>query len=585
MGVCVRNHHVLFFHKTIACTSKIQLPDPIQTGVRIHTDDTQIPNPVVRSDIRIYTISGSGGGTSILENGTQLEGNLEGFTGYDSNSFRGSDGNGYVLFTNTIDTEQLSKLYIRKELTAGTTATDETFDMYVTVNGVALPVDTQYTIVGSNEVCRVNDVGIIPLQAGQTALLLSTGSLDSNSGIVAGSTYTVTEQGATDYTISYSGKIGTYDTDWTEVENTATGDTGFAGTVTQVASDTLVTVTNSDYDIAAQLELNKTLTGVASNNTISYAFDFEVTEMEQMNGSYVVKDGGKSWTTSITSTFADGADDTSTTLYFGFKSGEADGPYYYKVSEDIPESITNGISYDANYYIVAVTVNESDDGSRTASVTGVTKYSEDGTADTSFTWSSGAPIPFTNALGGDLSITKVVEYTGKPDYVSKEVFAFEVTVTGASGSYKLSYTMNDTPLDWDSVKDYTGWPESINPALPREITFSGDTATVYIPAGATLTIQDLPATAQAKITETNTDGYSVKWSGNTATGAEMPGATVTTTEISNNPAVTCTNTTGAVLPSTGGPGVAHILTLGAMLALGAGALLLLQQRRKEGREP
>ena len=219
-------------------------------------------------------------------------------------------------------------------------------------------------------------------------------------------------------------------------------------------------------------------------------------------------------------------------------------------------------------------------------MTGVTKYSEDGTTTEIDDWSGG--ISFTNALGGDLSITKVVEYTGKPDYVSKEVFAFEVTVTGASGSYKLSYTMNDTPLDWDSVKDYTGWPESINPALPREITFSGDTATVYIPAGATVTIQDLPATAQAKITEINTDGYSTKWTGattSTAENGEVIGVTATTKIISNNPAVTCTNTTGAVLPSTGGPGVAHILTLGAMLALGAGALLLLQQRRKEGREP
>ena len=47
-------------------------------------------------------------------------------------------------------------------------------------------------------------------------------------------------------------------------------------------------------------------------------------------------------------------------------------------------------------------------------------------------------------------------------------------------------------------------------------------------------------------------------------------------------AVTCINTTGAVLPSTGGPGVANILTLGTLLTLGAGALLLLQRRRKEG---
>ena len=42
------------------------------------------------------------------------------------------------------------------------------------------------------------------------------------------------------------------------------------------------------------------------------------------------------------------------------------------------------------------------------------------------------------------------------------------------------------------------------------------------------------------------------------------------------------NTTGPRLPSTGGPGVAQVLSLGTVLTLGAGAMLLLQKRRKEG---
>ena len=47
-------------------------------------------------------------------------------------------------------------------------------------------------------------------------------------------------------------------------------------------------------------------------------------------------------------------------------------------------------------------------------------------------------------------------------------------------------------------------------------------------------------------------------------------------------AVTCTNTTGPELPSTGGIGTNHFTTLGTILMLGAGVLLLDQRRRREG---
>ena len=40
------------------------------------------------------------------------------------------------------------------------------------------------------------------------------------------------------------------------------------------------------------------------------------------------------------------------------------------------------------------------------------------------------------------------------------------------------------------------------------------------------------------------------------------------------------NTTGAVLPSTGGIGTHHFTTLGIVMMLGAGVLLLDQRRRK-----
>ena len=506
-----------------------------------------------------------------------------GFVGYDTDTLSPEEDS-RVLYRNKVDVDELSLLRITKAAAEGSVFTDS-FTIQLTLGGEAVAVGTPYVLRnadGTFESCTVTTSGRIILSPGQTAEFT----------VLTGTEYTVREVNGNTYHVGYSAtqKIG--GSTWTSdgggytltVTNPADGDPTASGVVGEIIGDITdatnatveVTVTNSSYDFNTSLDLSKTLTGYSGD---SYKFDFTVTQVDE-DGRLVTEDTtGTPVGTTIT---IDSTDSETGTIYFGFKNTDEAGIYYYKVSEDIPESITDGVSYDTSYYIVTVQVSGSD-GSMTASVTGVTKYSEDGTPTEIADWSDG--ISFTNALGGDLSITKVVEYTGNSDYVSKEVFAFEVTVSGAIGNYDLSYTDKDgDDLTWTSVKDYTGWLNGTN-GLPTTVTFTDEKATVYIPAGATLTIQDLPATAQAKITETNTDGYSVKWSGNTATGAEMPGATVTTTEISNNPAVTCTNTTGAVLPSTGGPGVAHILTLGAMLALGAGALLLLQQRRKEGREP
>ena len=107
------------------------------------------------------------------------------------------------------------------------------------------------------------------------------------------------------------------------------------------------------------------------------------------------------------------------------------------------------------------------------------------------------------------------------------------------------------------------------------------TATIQLYAGETAHIK-LPTGIDVIVTEPNHDGYSVNWnvSGSDILNQESENSVRFT--LSDGKAVTCTNTTGAVLPSTGGPGVANILTLGTLLTLGAGALLLLQRRRKEG---
>ena len=203
-------------------------------------------------------------------------------------------------------------------------------------------------------------------------------------------------------------------------------------------------------------------------------------------------------------------------------------------------------------------------------------------------------------LEGDLSITKTVART---DGVapSGSGFQFEITLsdgkvpaTGVTGTF--DYTVGDGTDG--KITFNNGVMTSITGTAAHSETIVGEdgqTSTtkyyVKLDHNQTITIQALPGGTVATIKEVNYSGYAPAWKDTKDTTSDTTsdihtnaGDTVTTEGVSaEDPIeVTCTNTTGAVLPSTGGPGVANILTLGTLLTLGAGAVLLLQRRRKEG---
>lgn len=198
--------------------------------------------------------------------------------------------------------------------------------------------------------------------------------------------------------------------------------------------------------------------------------------------------------------------------------------------------------------------------------------------------------PVIQVAKGSLSITKTVERTDDQPAAGTN-FRFEIQLLDsnnqgvtASGCTYTVYSKNGN--DWTAVGTGTltfntngissveGYADPSDPTL---------TNCIELDHNEKIEIEGLPANAAAQITETTTDGYSTKWSGDHAgqDGVAVVGATVTTAKISTNPEVTCTNTTGAVLPSTGGMGTTPFLALGTLLTLGAG-MLLVQRRRKEG---
>ena len=156
---------------------------------------------------------------------------------------------------------------------------------------------------------------------------------------------------------------------------------------------------------------------------------------------------------------------------------------------------------------------------------------------------------------GSLSITKTVVRTDGGD-ITDQGFTFELSAD------TLKNQSFDATIGGENVK----------------VAFNENgVANITLKHGVTITINGIPQDTKITVTETNTDGYAVSWDNGSHTNA-----TTVTIPRGADAAITCTNTTGAVLPSTGGAGTARIMSVGAALTLAAGALLLLK-RRKEAR--
>lgn len=521
------------------------------------------------------------GGTSYgEENGVTIDDQK--FVGMISGSVDAS-ATGFVNFTNKVDIKELSLLRITKDAANGSSfGDDEEFTIRVTMGGEDVPAGTIYQLYedGSDIATTgtVSDSGEITLKPGQTVAFR----------VLTGTEYTVSEVNGSTYHVGYTATQTIGQTTWTSdddytliVTSPESGDAVASGVVGQAIGDITdttnatveVTITNQSYDFNTFVNVSKTLTGYSAG---TYEFTFNVEQVKGV-GDHTAATNKVGTPVGATLT-VNSSNEVLGAVYFGFKNNESSGTYYYKVSEQKGTDAT--ISYDESYYIVEVKVEAGTP--KTASVTDVTKYSKSGSLET-FPWSSGTALPFTNSLTGSLSISKVVARTdsqkaagtGFSFTVDLKNSGFNETVTATVKTMAVDATTG-APVLADRNYTYTGGTTT------KEVKFDKGIAIITLNHGETIVIPGLPAANSAEITETTTAGYSTKWTGDTYPDRnEVVGATVTTAQISTNPAVTCTNTTGAVLPSTGGMGTTPFLALGTLLTLGAG-MLLVQRRRKEG---
>ncbi|MCI5625986.1 MAG: LPXTG cell wall anchor domain-containing protein [Clostridiales bacterium] len=223
----------------------------------------------------------------------------------------------------------------------------------------------------------------------------------------------------------------------------------------------------------------------------------------------------------------------------------------------IPVNTTTGVTYTVSEVLESAKI----DGYTVTSV--ITK---EGTESGTLSGKDEQRVEFRNTydlvkIPGSLSITKTVVRTDNGD-ITNQGFTFNLTSDPALND---NYTAE--------VKKGEAVVEN------RTVTFTNGVANITLKHGETITINGIPQDTQITVTETNTDGYAVSWDNG---GVSHTNATTVTIPRGATAAITCTNTTGAVLPSTGGAGTAHIMSVGAALTLAAGALLLLK-RRKEAR--
>lgn len=459
------------------------------------------------------------------------------FTGKDSPIKDMSDGATAFRFTNAVDSEKLGQLRISKVLAEYTKErAAKTFDIALTLDGVALPVGTTYQV--GDETRTVEESGIITIAAGEEAVI---------SNILAGTSFTVQETSgsAEGYTVSYS-ESG---------DSTITVEGDMAKGIITTAAKVELIVTN------AEKGTDLLISGTKSQpyyDGVERSYTMRLTEVTDETGTTAKPGGIDNYTAQVTVAEKEESFQFKLT-YVQAQLDELPKTCYYRITEDAPSD--HSFLKNDTVYVVQVTISETENGEITAEIS---KMWKNGTEVSDRTAS------FVNTITGDLTLSKIVDGGSQAQQTGR----FQFTVTLNLGTSGLS-ALPDSYL--------AERQDSAGETKTETLTLIEGKLTIELQHGETVTIHGIPVGAYWKIEETRAEGYIVRTA--VTVGEETTSGDTAVTEgnlTAGGVNVVYTNQQTYELPKTGGIGTQWYSLAGFVLVLTALCLLGMKKRRGKG---
>ena len=434
-----------------------------------------------------------------------------------------SDGNTVFSFINDVDPKQYGKLEITKTLDKDLdeevteSLKQKNFNFYVTIDGKALPVGTEYTVGLSTK--KVITEGIVTIKAGEKAII---------SNLLGGSTYNVKEQSS-----STSGFLITYYIEGNKQT------TEYAEGKIELSKNVTIRVNNQEQGAYIKIPVEKT---TENADGVKYTYSFSLVEIDGSTSNLI--------TTKDIKVNEDGYGKNDELFKIWYSQPEYENEKtikHYQIIEVKRTTLNDTVKnedpytkYDTSVYDIEVTI-KNKDGEPFKVTYEVTKNDEEIEND---------EIVFNNERLASLTLNKNV-ISKNPN--SEKAFEFEIKSSDVEdGTYKTNTS--------------------------ETVTFKDGLATIDLTHQESLTIYGLPYGSTYEVSETNSHGFVTtyqinsdnKQEGTTATDITLDKKQVEITEnnpfgISYDTHVSFTNEKGYILPDTGSNLELILVIIGALL--------------------
>lgn len=369
-----------------------------------------------------------------------------------SGVYRG-DQNVSVLYTNTAEVGTLKVTKdVWKDNEVNPDSTDS-FEMYVTVNGIPLPVNYPY-MIGSTQK-QINTAGKIILKHGETATI---------GNLMDGSSYAVTEEddSKAGYVVTYSGASG------------------------QITKNNIsqATVKNEERTITPTMTVTK---NIANPDEMQHTYAIEWWADENGNGTKEFTDANKQENISVkvNGNALSGVSDEielKTVSSLDFATNEEPKVYYYQFKEAVEPDKLDEVAYDKAEYVVELTVSYD----KTAGTFTETKeiYKDGEKLET-----QNSQVEFTNILLGTIELTKDLQLFEGSAY--SDAFKMWLTITGDHIKEDMLINVNGTDYDYSQDQAYDKATLKNGELVIETDLKDAETLTVKkIPAGSTYTVTE-----------------------------------------------------------------------------------------------